>query len=45
MQEKQNNLIKLYNVDDLYEFHIGISTNNEYEYDYITLRASYMGFE
>lgn len=36
---------EIYKIDDLYEFHIGISSNNEYEYDYITLRASDVDFE
>lgn len=36
---------EIYKLDELYEFHIGISSNNEYGYDYITLRASDVDFE
>lgn len=36
---------EIYKINDFYEFHIGISANNEYDYDYITLRASDVDFE
>lgn len=36
---------EIYLTDEGYEFHIGISSNNEYGYDYITLTASDVYFQ
>lgn len=36
---------EIYVLDEGYEFHIGISANNEYDYDYISITATDVDFE